>query len=162
MKRFQHFSYTIFLLLSFSITKAQFQYGQQAPDITLPAADGTMISLSSLKGKIVLLDFWASWCGPCRTSNKGLTKLYPKFKEKGFEIFAVSLDDNKNSWKKAMKQDKISWLQVNDPGGWRSPTAQQWGINAIPTSYLIDQEGKIIAMDLEGKYLEKALKNMLK
>ena len=109
----------------------------------------------------MLLDFWASWCKPCRASNKGLVKLYPKFKDKGFEILGVSLDEDKGDWKKAIKQDKINWLQVNDPGGWQSPTVMQWRINAIPTSYLINRNGELIAMDLEGKELEKALKEIL-
>lgn len=131
-----------------------------APEVALPSLNGDTIRLSSLKGKVVLLDFWASWCGPCRTSNKGLVKLYPKFKDKGFEILGVSLDDDKTDWEKAVKKDKVSWLQVIDPGGWRSPTVMRWGLVAIPTSYLIDKNGKLIAMDLEGKNLEKALKDI--
>ncbi len=131
-----------------------------APEVALPSLNGDTIRLSSLKGKVVLLDFWASWCGPCRTSNKGLVKLYPKFKDKGFEILGVSLDDDKTDWEKAVKKDKVSWLQVIDPGGWQSSTAMKWGIMAIPTSYLIDRNGKLIAMDLEGKNLEKALKDI--
>lgn len=140
---------------------AQPRQGQMAADIALPSATGDTIRLSSLKGKVVLLDFWASWCGPCRVANKGLAKIYSKFKSKGFEIYSVSLDEQKDDWQKAVKKDKISWLQVIDPGGWETPTAQRWAVYALPTSYLIDREGRLVAMDLEGKDLEKALKDML-
>ena len=132
-----------------------------AEEIALPSVSGDTIYLSSLKGKVVLLDFWASWCGPCRSSNKGLTKLYPKYKSKGFEILGVSLDDDHSKWKMAIAKDKITWLQVNEPGGWDAKTAMMWNISAIPTSFLIDKEGKLIAMDLTGKELEKALKYLI-
>jgi peroxiredoxin len=142
--------------------QAQIKQGYDAPDIALPSVNGDTIRLSSLKGKVVLLDFWASWCGPCRNSNKVLTKIYPKYKAKGFEIFGVSIDDDKNKWKNAIKKDKIEWLQVNDGGGWDAQTAVKWNINAIPTSYLVDKNGRLLAMDLEGRDLEKALKDLLK
>lgn len=151
----------LFFVLFNVVVKAQPQQGQLAAEIALPSVTGDTIRLSSLKGKVVLLDFWASWCRPCRTANKGFNKLYSKFKEKGFEIFSVSLDDNKENWLKAIKHDKISWLQVNDNGGWEAPTVFNWRIDAIPTNYLIDKDGRLIAMDLEGKNLEKALKDIL-
>lgn len=161
MKIFRQYFIILFSLF-FSVNAiAQVKSGYKAPEVALPSATGDTILLSSLKGKVVLLDFWASWCKPCRASNKGLVKLYPKFKDKGFEILGVSLDEDKADWKKAIKQDKINWLQVNDPGGWQSPTVLQWRINAIPTSYLINRNGELIAMDLEGKELEKALKEIL-
>lgn len=155
----KYFVILLSLLCSIEAT-SQIKFGNMAPEVALPSLNGDTIRLSSLKGKVVLLDFWASWCGPCRTSNKGLVKLYPKFKDKGFEILGVSLDDDKTDWEKAVKKDKVSWLQVIDPGGWQSSTAMKWGIMAIPTSYLIDRNGKLIAMDLEGKNLEKALKDI--
>ena len=155
------FLLSFFIVSAITTLNAQPRQGMQAVEIALPTATGDTIRLSSLKGKIVLLDFWASWCGPCRGTNKNLVKLYPKFKSKGFEIFAVSLDDDKDKWKKAIKQDKISWLQVNDAGGWDAKTAIEWNINAIPTSYLIDKEGRLIAMDLTEKELEKALKQFI-
>jgi peroxiredoxin len=152
----------ILVFFTSSQIKAQIKQGYDAPDIALPSVNGDTIHLSSLKGKVVLLDFWASWCGPCRYSNKQLVKLYPKYKSKGFEIFSVSIDDDKSKWKNAIKKDKIDWLQVNDAGGWDAQTAVKWNINEIPTSYLIDKKGKLIAMDLEGKELEKTLKDLLK
>ncbi|HNU13582.1 MAG TPA: TlpA disulfide reductase family protein [Chitinophagaceae bacterium] len=153
----------IVLLIVFCplLANAQIKYGADAPEIALPAVNGDTLKLSSLKGKVVLLDFWASWCAPCRVANKGLGKLYSKYKSKGFEIFGVSFDKDKSDWKKAIAKDKITWLQVNDDGGWEAPTAINWRIDAIPTSYLIDQNGKLIAMDLAGKELEKKLKEIL-
>ena len=151
----------VLLLLFSGRSLAQPMQGQLAAEIALPSITGDTLRLSDFKGKIVLLDFWASWCGPCRSANKGLSKIYDKFSEKGFEIYSVSLDEEKDSWIKAVKKDKIKWKQVIDPGGWETPTAQQWNIFALPTSFLIDREGRLLAMDLEGKDLEKALKEML-
>ncbi len=153
--------FTLFLMCCGIIMQAQIRQGYKAPELALPAASGDTVKLSSLKGKVVLLDFWASWCGPCRISNKGLVKLYPRYKDKGFEILGVSLDEDRSDWQKAVKKDKVSWLQVIDKGGWESNTVNQWRISAIPTSYLINKEGTLIAMDLEGKELEKALKELL-
>lgn len=153
--------FILVLLTAFNAGQAQIKQGYKAPDLALPTAEGDTVRLSSLKGKVVLLDFWASWCGPCRVSNKGLVKLYPKYKDKGFEILGVSLDEDASDWQKAVKKDKISWLQVIDNGGWESKTVNQWRISAIPTSYLINKDGTLIAMDLEGKDLEKSLKELL-
>jgi peroxiredoxin len=157
----KYFLIALVLLVS-SLVKAQIKQGYDAPDIALPSVNGDTIRLSSLKGKVVLLDFWASWCGPCRSSNKELVKLYPKYKAKGFEIFGVSIDACRNNWLKAIKKDKVNWLQVNDPGDWGAKIVAQWGLYGIPTSYLIDKNGKLIAMDLKGKELEKVLKDLLK
>ena len=154
------FLFLIILLFAGS-TWAQPKQGQIADEIALPTPQGDTLRLSDLKGKVVLLDFWASWCGPCRIANKGMAKIYSKFKEKGFEIFSVSIDDDKKDWIKAIKKDNITWKQVNIAGGWNSHIAVKWRIEAIPTSYLIDKEGKLVAMDLEGKELEETLKYML-
>ena len=157
----KYFLFALVLLVS-SQLKAQIKQGYDAPEIALPTVNGDTIRLSSLKGKVVLLDFWASWCGPCRSSNKELVKLYPKYKAKGFEIFGVSIDAGRKNWLKAISKDKINWLQVNDPGDWNAKIVAQWGLYGIPTSYLIDKNGKLIAMDLRGKDLETALKDLLK
>src|SRR6185436_1769573 len=120
---------------------------QQLPNIAdprvqikLPTAKGDSLSLVSQKGKVILLDFWASWCGPCRASNKQLVKLYSKYKNQGFEIFSVSLDQNKKDWQKAVAKDKITWLQVIDPRGWEAQTAIDWNIFQLPTSFLINKK----------------------
>jgi glutathione peroxidase-family protein len=130
--------------------------------IKLPTVRGDSVTLSSFHGKVILLDFWASWCGPCRVSNKKLVKLYDKYKSQGFEIFGVSLDEEKNNWKKAVAKDKISWTQVNDPrGGWEASTAAQWNISVLPTSFLINKKGEVVAMDLDGRELEKNITRLL-
>lgn len=159
MKRY--FSLLSIAMLLQLAALAQPKQGQAAAEIALPSVNGDTLRLSSLKGKVVLLDFWASWCGPCRVSNKNLVKIYEKYKPKGFEIFGVSLDDEKDKWKAAIKKDKVTWLQVNETGGWEAKVAQAWNLVAIPTSFLIDKDGRLLAMDLEGKELEKALKYLL-
>lgn len=140
---------------------AQVSPGQQAYEIALPTLTGDTVRLSSLKGKVVLVDFWASWCTPCRISNRKLVKVYPKYKDRGFEILGVSLDQNRRDWQKAVAQDRITWPQVNDNGGWEAKTGIQWNIYQVPTSYLIDRQGRVVGMDLEGKALEKALNDLL-
>jgi peroxiredoxin len=137
------------------------QLGQVAPDISLRNAQGDTVHLSSLKGKVVLLDFWASWCGPCRAANKGFVKLYKKYKAQGFEIYSVSVDSDIAKWKKAVKKDGITWIQVNDPGDWESGTATKWHISALPTTFVIDKAGKLVDYDLEGKQLETKIKALL-
>jgi peroxiredoxin len=151
----------LFLVVLGAKTNAQPKQGAKAFEIALPSLKGDTVKLSALKGKVVLLDFWASWCKPCRASNKELVKIYAKLKNKGFEIFAVSLDEEKAAWKKAVATDKITWIQVNDMGGFDAKIAQQWDLFAIPTSFLIDKDGTLIAMDLTGKQLEKALKSLI-
>ncbi|MBL0232934.1 MAG: TlpA family protein disulfide reductase [Chitinophagaceae bacterium] len=159
MKYFIILLFSIFLFNARAI--AQPKQGQLAEDIALPTPEGDTLHLSDLKGKVVLLDFWASWCGPCRVANRGMAKIYSKFRDKGFEIFSVSIDNEKKDWIKAIKKDNITWKQVNMPGSWESPIARRWGIEAIPTSYLIDRDGHLVAMDLEGKQLEETLKYLL-
>jgi len=130
-------------------------------DFSLPDVNGNSIQLSSMKGKVFLLDFWASWCVPCRFSNKSLVKLYSKYKDKGFEILGVSLDDNKKDWKRAMTHDKIRWVQVNDTNGWNALPAVKWQVDALPASFLIDKGGNVVAINPEKDELEKKLKELL-
>ena len=130
--------------------------------IKLPTVSGDSITLASQKGKVILLDFWASWCMPCRAANKKLVKLYAKYQPQGFEIFSVSLDEEKKNWEKAIAKDKITWLQVNDPrGSWKAKTAADWNISVLPTSFLINKKGDVVAIDLQGKELEKSVKDLL-
>lgn len=142
-------------------TMAQLQIGSYAPEISLPNSKDSIINLTSFKGKVVLVDFWASWCNPCRASNPGVLKLYKKYKDKGFEVFAVSIDVKKSAWLKAVKQDRLTYTQVNDNTGWYSKVAEQYFVNEIPTSFLLDAGGKIIAIDAEAPDLDKLLKKML-
>lgn len=135
--------------------------GAEAPEFALPNPDGKIISLSSFKGKIVLIDFWASWCGPCRAENPNVVKLYKKYKEKGFEIFGVSLDKEKDKWLEAIKKDGLTWTHVSDLKAWDTPLVKLYNFNGIPCTFLIDKEGKIIAKNLRGEELEEKLKEVL-
>ena len=135
--------------------------GQEAPDFTLNSPEGTPIQLSSLRGKYVLIDFWASWCGPCRMENPNVVRMYDKFKDKGFDIYGVSLDDNEKAWKAAIAKDNLTWRHGSELKKWRSGVAQSYGVNAIPATFLLDKEGKIIAKNLRGKALEDKLAELL-
>jgi glutathione peroxidase-family protein len=163
MKILRIFFLVCFIAGFLATAKAQPQANITDPrlDFTLPDVSGSAVQLSSMKGKVFLLDFWASWCGPCRLSNKGLVKIYSKYKDKGFEILSVSLDDNKKSWLKAMQKDKITWMQINDPKGWYAEAAMKWNINAIPSSFLIDRNGNVVAIDPEKDELENKLRKLL-
>jgi thiol-disulfide isomerase/thioredoxin len=164
MNNFRSFLIAITACLFSASTEAQ----QVRPNITDPRLDFTLVSLkgdsirlSSLKGKVFLLDFWAAWCGPCRVANRHLVKLYSKYKDKGFEILGVSMDEEKTAWKKAVAKDKITWLQVNGGGGWDMSAAIKWGIEALPTSFLVDKNGDVVAINLEKKELETKVTELL-
>jgi peroxiredoxin len=135
--------------------------GQLAPEIALPNPSGQVIKLSSLRGKYVLIDFWAKWCGPCRKENPNVVKAYKRFKDKGFEVYGVSLDRNKEDWVKAIAEDGLTWTHVSDLKYFNSQAANDYNINAIPFSILLDKTGKIIAKNLRGAALERKLEEVL-
>ena len=127
--------------------------GGIAPDFTLSTPTNTTVALSSLKGKYVLIDFWASWCGPCRQENPNVVKAFNQFKNKNFTILGVSLDEDKAAWQQAIMKDKLTWQHVSDLKGWNSDVAALYGVKGIPANYLLDTDGKIIAKDLRGEDL---------
>jgi peroxiredoxin len=128
--------------------------GQKAPDFTLNDVNGNPVALSSKIGsKILLIDFWAAWCNPCRQENPNIVKLYNEFHKKGFDVLGVSLDNNKEAWIKAIASDKLSWTQVTDLGQYESSAAKLYSVDAIPSNFLLDETGKIIARNVRGKDL---------
>jgi peroxiredoxin len=136
--------------------------GDMAPDIVMNDPNGQTRKLSDLRGKVVLLDFWASWCGPCRRENPNVVRAYEKYKDRGFEIFSVSLDSDAGKWQRAIEQDQLTWPNhVCDMRGWRNEAAQAYGISSIPHTMLIDRDGSVLATHLRGAMLESALRGVL-
>jgi thiol-disulfide isomerase/thioredoxin len=136
--------------------------GEEAPEIILPSPEGQDMALSSLRGKVVLIDFWASWCGPCRKEMPNVVKAYKKYKNKGFEIFGVSLDQDRDRWLEAIAKDGMTWPQVSDLKYWGSDVVKQYNIQGIPFTVLLDRNGKIIAKNLRGEALDQKLASVLK
>jgi thiol-disulfide isomerase/thioredoxin len=136
--------------------------GAPAWAINVVNAQGQPQSLDSLKGKVVLMDFWASWCGPCRQSNAKLKPVYEKLRAQGFEIFAISVDTDPAAWQRAIRADGINWLQTIDVTNTGIPTAMRWNIRAIPTSFLLDQNGVIVEKNPAPKRLQRLVSKLLK
>ncbi len=162
-------SFVLFFSISANAQSVGLKVGQKAPELKYKSPNGNEIALSSLRGKYVLIDFWASWCGPCRRENPNVVKAYQKFKDKtfkdgdGFTVYGVSLDVNKDQWKDAIRIDKLEWpYHVSDLKAWQSQAARTYKVNGIPTNFLIDGNGVIVAKNLRGTSLERELKKHLK
>jgi thiol-disulfide isomerase/thioredoxin len=136
--------------------------GAMAPEINLATPEGPNLALSSLRGKYVLIDFWASWCGPCRRENPNVVKTYVAYKDKGFEIYGVSLDQDRDAWLKAIEKDQLVWKHVSDLKYWSSAGAQAYQVNSIPQTFLLDKEGRILAKGLRGAALDQYLAQLFK
>lgn len=135
--------------------------GRPAPDFTMPDLNGNNVTLSKVKGKIKLVDFWASWCGPCRLNNPILRKIYSEYHPKGLEIIGVSLDHDKTRWADAVKKDQLPWIQVSSLKGWKCDVARLYNITAVPAIFVLDEENHIIATNLRGEALAAFLKEKL-
>ncbi len=136
--------------------------GKAAPVFTMANTEGKMVKLSDFKGKYVLIDFWASWCGPCRKENPNVVAAYKKYHDKGFEILGVSLDSNKEAWLKAIQADGLSWNHVSDLKGWKNDAAALYGVKSVPASFLLDPQGKVVGKDLRGEALHQTLAELFK
>lgn len=134
--------------------------GGKVAEIKMPDKDGKEVALSSIEGKYILIDFWASWCGPCRRESKIVADLYEKYQDKGFEIYGVSLDSEKDKWLKAIEQDERNWTNVSTLQGFETPATFEYAVTALPAKFIVDADGKIIAKNLHGKELEEKVKSL--
>lgn len=137
------------------------EVGQTAPDFEMADSTGKQVRLSSLKGKVLLVDFWASWCSPCRAENPNVVKAYKAYNKKGFDVLGVSFDQNRDKWIRATKDDNLTWAHVSDLKGWGNAAGKLYGINSIPANVLLDKDQKIIGRNLRGEDLMKKLEEVL-
>jgi peroxiredoxin len=146
-----------------SPNKGKIKIGMQAPDFSAPNPEGKQVTLSDIKGKVTIVDFWASWCKPCRIENPNLVKLYDKYHSKGLEIISVSLErgNQKAFWIEAIKKDQLRWYNVSNLKFWQDPIAQAYSVNSIPATFILDENGVLIAERLRGAELEAKIKNLL-
>ena len=145
-----------------AFANAGISIGKKAPNLNFPNPSGKNISLNSLKGKIVLLDFWASWCRPCRAENPNVVRLYEKYKDKGFTVYSYSLDKDAEKWKSAIQQDGLTWpYHTSDLKGWQAAGSAIYNVQSIPQTFLIGRDGNIIDIGLRGRDLEEKLKELL-
>ena len=136
--------------------------GYTATNFSQNTPDGKKVSLTDFRGKYVLIDFWASWCRPCRMENPNVVAAYNRYKDKGFTVLGVSMDSNKDPWLNAIQQDNLTWTHVSDLKGWGNEVGKIYGVTGIPQNYLIDKDGKIVAKDLRGAALDEKLAEMIK
>lgn len=136
--------------------------GQTAPDFTLNDPEGKPLKLSSLRGKCVLIDFWASWCGPCLREAPNIRKVYEKYHDKGFEVLSVSIDEKKDAWVKAIEKHQLNWLHVSSLQGWKCPVAKLYQVSGVPAMFLLDKDGKIVSTNARGEALEQEVSKLCK
>ena len=146
------------IAISINCSAQQPSVGSSVPDIKLRDLNGKTVNLASLKGKVVVLDFWASWCGPCRRSMPAIKEIYKKYKDKGLEVYAVSVDTDKDAWLKAIKDDATTWVHVIDDN---NAVAKAWQVAYIPNTYLIDKTGKVISVNPNHAALEQQIGKLL-
>lgn len=152
----------VFAYAVYQYRQPSFSAGEKVPDFSIPLASGTSGNLSDLRGKYVLLQFWGSWCGPCRRENPELVRIYQQFHERGFEIFSIGIENNPTSWQKAIEKDGLIWkYHAMEAGDFSGEIAQLFNIKSIPTLFLLNPEGVIMGVNLSPEYLNRMLKEKL-